>query len=711
MSRSRPASAGGSGLLGRIADAAFVHRRRVLLGWVVAVAARRGRRRRLRRFLSADYSTPGSGSEAATERLESKFAGRSGDQIDLVWHSADGAQDPAVTARIDRLLSDAERIDGVVPGARAADAEIAADGETGVVRIPLDRPSSAMEAAHGEELAGLVAAADGDGMRVAANGNIVGLKPAPSMTSELVGIAVAALVLLLTFGTVVAAGLPLLVALSGVIVAALLGGVLAGLLDTPDWSLQLSLMIGIGVGIDYALLILTRYRGARAKGRTLRAANVEAMTTAGRSVLTAGATVVVALAGLFLMRLPYLYGVALAASLAVLVVMAAALTLLPALLGFFGDRIDALRIGRIGRPPADPDRTPAARWAGGIAGRPVLATIAALALLAVLTSPLTGIRFGFPDAGNDASGSTTRQAYEMIADGFGPGANGPLIAVAETARSGADAQVAALADSVAADAGVAAVSPPIANDAGDTAMLVITPSASPESETTKELVQRLREGPLRDAGVPVHLGGQTAASVDQSDVTAARLPLFIGAVVLLSFALLVAAFRAPLIALKASVMTVFSIAAAYGVVALVAEGGWAGQVVGIDTDLPVPPFIPVMMFAVLFGLSMDYEVFLVSRIEEERRRLGDARAAVTAGLARTARVIVAAAAIMVAVFGAFALSPDVMLKLIGIGLASAILIDALIVRMILVPAVMGLLDERAWWKPSLRARRPAEAQA
>ncbi len=598
-------------------------------------------------------------------------------------------------------------MEGVVPGAAAREAQVSPDGRTAVVRLPLDRPSSAMEATDGERLAELSEQTAGDGVEVAMGGTVPGLKTEPAMTAELVGIAVAALVLMLTFGTVVAAGLPLLVALFGVAVAVLFGGVLAAVLDTPDWSLQVSLMIGIGVGIDYALLILTRYRSELHAGETPRAANRTAMTTAGHSVLTAGATVVVSLLGLFLMRLPYLYGVALASSLAVLVVMAASITLLPAVLGLLGSRIDRFQLLRFGRPVADPDNAPAARWARAVTRRPLVAGVASLVVLVVLASPLAGIRFGFPDAGNDAADSTTRQAYELIAEGFGPGANGPLIAVADLRDGGDRAQVRRLAAEIARDRDVVDVAPAQYNDAGDTALLIVTPSESPESAATKGLVDRLRDDTLAHAGVKVALGGQTAASVDQSDVTAARLPLFIGAVVLLSFALLVAAFRAPVIALKASVLTVFSIVAAYGVVALVAEGGWAGQLVGIDTDVPVPPFIPVMMFAVLFGLSMDYEVFLVSRIKEERERLGDARAGVTVGVARTARVIVAAAAIMVSVFGAFALSPDVMLKLIGIGLASAILIDALLVRMLLVPALMRLLGERAWWTPRRRAERTA----
>jgi RND superfamily putative drug exporter len=705
MSPSVPKQEHREGPLRRLADAMFVHRRKVVLAWVVVLALAVVGAMQLGGTFTADYDTPGSGSKAASERLDAKFAGRSGEAVDIVWKSPAGATSPAVTARIDRLLEQAGTIEGIVPGTKASTAEVSPDGRTAIARLPLDRPSGAVNAASGERIAELLEETSGQGLQVAANGSIAGLTKEAGMSAELVGVGVAAVVLLVTFGTVVAAGLPLLIALLGVAIAVMLGAVLAAVVDTPDWAVQVSLMIGLGVGIDYALLILTRYRAALRQGRTPRDANVEAMTTAGHAVLVAGATVVIALMGLFLMRLPYLNGVALAASLAVLVVMAATATLLPAVLGFVGRGIDRLQIGRFGRPPTDPERAPGARWARAVHRRPVIAAIASLLVLAVLASPLTGIRFGFPDAGNDARQDTTRQAYDMVAQGFGPGANGPLIAVATTEAPGDRAAVQRLRAQIERDPDVVAVAPPQYNDAGDTAMIAITPTGGPSSASTKELVERLREGPLADAGVRVDLGGQTAATVDQSTVTANRLPLFIGAVVALSFLLLLGAFRAPIIALKAGVMTVLSIAASYGVVALVAEGGWAGQLVGIDSDLPVPPFIPVMMFAVLFGLSMDYEVFLVSRIKEERERLGDARTAVTVGLARTAKVIMAAALIMVSVFGAFALSPALILKLIGVGLASAILIDAVIVRMVLVPAVMRLLGERAWWTPGRGGRR------
>jgi RND superfamily putative drug exporter len=695
----RPPSHRDRPLLGRLADAMFMRRRRVFAAWLAVLVAGVAAIAALGGDYVADYTTPGSDSQAAADRIEHAFAGRSGDQVDIVWRAQAGADSPAVVARIDRLLREASAIDGVAPGATTHGAEVAPDGRTAVVRLPLDRPSSAVDAASGQRLANLVAQAAGDGVEVAANGSVSGLKPEPGMSAETVGIVIAALVLLVTFGSVIAAGLPLFTALIGVILAVMFGGLLAAVLDTPGWALQVSLMIGIGVGIDYALLILARYRSAREAGRTPRAANVEAMTTAGHSVLIAGATVVIALMGLFLMRLPYLYGVALSSSIAVLTVLAATVTLLPAAIGAAGVKLDRFRVARFGRPPVDAQQTLGARWSRRVVRRPVASAAAALILIVVLALPLSGIRFGFPDSGNDATSSTTRQAYDMISAGFGPGANGPLIVVADSSGPGGPAAVAALAKKIAADPAVASVAPAQRSEDGTATMLVITPDGSPESASTKDLVDRLRGGALTGADVEAHVGGQTAASADQGTVTAARLPLFIGAVVVLSFLLLLAAFRAPIIALKAAVMTVLSIVAAYGVVSLVAEGGWAGQLVGIDTNLPVPPFIPVMMFAVLFGLSMDYEVFLVSRIAEERERLGNARSGVAEGLARTSRVIVAAATIMVAVFGAFALSPDVMLKLIGIGLAAAILIDAAIVRMILVPAVMRLLGERAWWRP------------
>jgi putative drug exporter of the RND superfamily len=686
------------GALARLADAMFVHRRKVFPVWLVVVAAAVAGGMGLAGKYTVDYSTPGSDSKAASDRLTKAFAGRSGESVDIVWKASGSAAAPAVTARVDRLLKEVETLPGIVAGPTAADAEVSRDGQTAIVHLPLDRMAGEVPDATGARIGELVGKAGGNGVQIAAQGQIDKLDKQVGGGSEIVGVVVAALLLLLTFGAVVAAGLPILLAGFGVVIAAMLGKVLAGVIDTADWASEVSIMIGLGVGIDYALLLLTRYRAAVREGLSRREANVVAMTTAGHSVLVAGLSVVIALLGLFIMRLPYLYGVALAAGLTVLVVLAATMTILPAAVGFLGKRIDALHIPGLDRPPKDPDKTPSARWARAVVRRPVMSVVAALIMLALLAAPLTGIRFGFPDAGNNPESYTTRQAYDMVAQGFGAGANASLIAVANTPSPAARGAVERLRTEIDRDRSVVAVAPARYNDAKDTATVAITPRDGPSSPDTKALVERLRSGVLAHSGVDVKLGGDTATTVDQSKVTAGRLPLFIGAVVLLSFMLLWRAFRAPVIALKAGVFTILSILAAYGVVAYVAEGGWAGQLIGIDSDVPVPPFVPVMMFAITFGLAMDYEVFIVSRIKEERERLGDAREAVITGLARTSKVITAAALIMVSVFGAFSLSSEMILKFIGVGLASAVLIDGILIRMVLLPGVMHLLGERAWWR-------------
>lgn len=687
------------GLLARLADAMFVHKKKVILGWVVILGLVLAFGTALEGTYTADYNTPGSDSKAASDILVDKFDGRTGDSVDIVWQSSDGATSPAVARDIDQLLKEVGTVPGILPGTTTADAEISKDGQTAIARLPLDLTAGEVPETTGAQIGELVRDADRNGLDVAANGSIEEVDKQASSKLEMVGLLVAAIVLLVMFGAVVAAGVPLVLAIFGVGIAFVLGGVLASVIDTPDWASDVSIMIGLGVGIDYALLILTRYRTAVQGGLSRRQANVVAMTTAGHSILVAGSTVVIALMGLFIMRLPYLYGVALSTSLTVLVVMAVTTTLLPALLGLLGRRIDSLKIPGLGRQPKDPDNTAFARWARRIDHRPYVALVAALIVLAVLASPLAGIRFGFPDAGNNPKEATTRQAYDMIADGFGDGSNASLIAVAITPTADDRDTLNEIRGQIAEDPDVMGLAPTQYDKARDTATFAITPTDGPSTPVTKNLVERLRSDVLDDSGVDVKLGGDTATTVDQAKVTQSRLPMFIAAVVFLSILLLWGAFRAPVIALKAGVLTILSIMASYGVVAFVAEGGWAGQLIGIDSDLPVPPFIPVMMFAVIFGLAMDYEVFLVSRMKEERDRLGNAREGAIIGLARTSRVVTAAALIMVSVFGEFTLSTELTLKLIGVGLASAILIDAFLIRMVLLPAVMSLLGEKAWWRP------------
>ena len=686
------------GRLARLADLAFRRRRAVVAVWVaglLAAFAAAG----LAGDWSADYSTPGSESRAAAELLQERFPERNPETVDVVWQAADGAGSAAVAQRIDGLVTAAGRLEGVGRGAGAAGAELSRDGTIGVLRIPLTELPGAIPASTGESLIALAKRASAADLRVELGGQLIANAQEGEISSEMVGLAIAALVLLLTFGSIVAGGLPLATALFGLGISGALIGLLAAAIDVPDWAPALASMLGIGVGIDYALLIVTRYRSALAAGNAPREAVAESIATAGRSVLIAGTTVVISLLGLFLMGLPYLYGAALATIISVLVVMAASVTLVPALMAIAGPRIDRLRIPGTRRAGVDADGAPAARWARAVQRRPWVAAIAGVAVLLVLASPFAGLRLGFPDRGNDAADTTTRQAYDLVSQGFGPGANGPLLLAAPTADEGDREAMAALAVRLREEPGVAAVAEPATSPAGDAVVLSVIPRTSPQDQATEELVDRLRADVLPDAGLPVSLGGATAAFMDQSRATSDRLPLFIGGVVGLSFLLLLVSFRSIVVAVKAGAMNLLSIAAAYGVVAYLAEGGWAGQLVGIDSPTPVPPFIPVIMFAVLFGLSMDYEVFLLSRVREEYLARRDTASAVTQGLARTARVITAAALIMVAVFGAFALSPDVSLKLIGLGLASAILVDATVVRMVLVPAVMQLLGERNWWLP------------
>jgi putative drug exporter of the RND superfamily len=503
-----------------------------------------------------------------------------------------------------------------------------------------------------------------------------------------------------------AAVLPLVSALVGLGVSS--GGLillLANVIDVPDWTTAVSGLIGIGVGIDYSLLVLTRFRSALRDGKDRHDAVVEAVTTAGRSVIIAGFTVLIAVLGLCLTGLSYMYGVAISTSFAVLAVMLASISLLPALLSYLGPRVDRLKIPFLGRQlrTEGNGESPAARWAHAVQRRPWPAAILATALLLALAAPALGMRLGFPDAGNDPPGKMTREAYDLNTEGFGPGTNGPIVIPVDMPSRDDAATVNKLADQIRSNPDVAFVAPTVINDAGNAALLTVIPKSSPQDEETEDLVNDLRDNTiptvLAGTGITAQVGGVTAALEDQSEYMKDRMPLFVAGVVGLSFLLLLVAFHSPFISLKAGVMNLLSVSAAYGVMTLAANGGGLSSLIGIDHEVPIAPFMPVMMFAILFGLSMDYEVFLISRIREEYLKDGDTRRAVADGLAKTARVITAAAAVMVVVFLAFVTADDVFLKLFGIGLAAAVFLDATVVRMVLVPAVMQLLGKRNWWIP------------
>jgi len=690
--------------LARLADIAYRRRGRMVLAWIVATVVLIFLGFTFAGEYEADYNTPGSESKAASELAEREFDGYSGQEIYVVWKDPRGGPQTSAKAGVAEFFAAAEKIPHVE---RRRPVRVSEDSTIATTTLPLTIPGWEVPKEDGEALVEAAEENSIEGIQIELGGDPI-YRAQEGESAEMYGLLAAAIVLLIAFGSLIAAGLPLIVALVGLGISS--GGLivlLANVVDVPDWTTAVSGLIGIGVGIDYALLILTRFRAAMKAGKDRHDAVVEAVTTAGRSVIIAGCTVIIAVLGLFLTGLPYMYGVAISASLAVLVVMLASITLLPALLSYLGPRVDKLRIPFLGRRldrPEEDGHSPAARWSHWIQRRPWPAALIAAAILLALAAPALGMRLGFPDAGNDPSDTMTRQAYDLISEGFGPGANGPLVITAEL-PDGPQGRAAmfGLAGDLRQEKGVDYVAVPKFNSDETAALLTVVPTTSPQDEATSELVEHLRGTVVPEAldgtGVTAYIGGVTPALEDQSTYITDRMPLFIAAVVGLSFLLLLVAFHSPFIAFKAGVMNLLSVCAAYGVMTLVAQGGAVGELIGIDHEVPVAPFMPVMMFAILFGLSMDYEVFLISRIREEYLKDGDTRRAVADGLAKTARVITAAAAIMVVVFLAFVASPEVFLKLFGIGLAAAIFLDATLVRMVLVPAVMQLLGPRNWWIP------------
>jgi putative drug exporter of the RND superfamily len=707
------------GPLGRLGGLAYRKRGKVILAWIVAIAAAFGLSSAFAGEFTADYSAPGSDSAQAQELIEQRFPGQAGDSVDVVFRAESGVDDPAVQADVAALLAELGALPHVasVEDPYVTPGGIGPDGQTLLSHVRLDVSNPVdMPIEDTERLLAAADAAERPGLDIALGGFAVQLAEEGEIGSEAIALVAATFILLVTFGSVVAAGLPLTVAIAGLGVSAMLTGLIAAAVDVPDWTTALATMLGIALGIDYTLLMVTRFREWRAVGLNSHDATVATLDTAGRAVMVAGSTVVVSMLGLFAMGLSYMRGAAIVTIVAVLIVMLAAITLFPALLGYLGRHVDRLRLPLGRRRPlqvADGGHIEPSRawtWWGRLVDRhSIIASVVGVAVLLALAAPFLGARFGFPDAGNNIEETSTRHAYDMISDGFGPGFNGPLVLVADLTGAtdpGALDRVAAATQSV---EGVAAVLPPQANPAGDAALITVVPDTGPQHAGTEDLVHTLRDEVIpantEDSGLSVHVGGVVAMGIDSNENVAERLPYLIGGVVALSMLLLLVSFRSIAIPITAAAMNLLSVAAAYGVIALVLEGGWVGQLIGIDTATPMPAFIPVLVFAVLFGLSMDYEVFLISRMRESWVRAGDNSRAIIDGLAGTGRVITAAAAIMIVVFAAFIPSDEVFIKVIGVGMAAAILIDATVVRMLLVPAVMHWLGRANWWLPKSWERR------
>ncbi|GAA2428034.1 MMPL family transporter [Streptomyces macrosporus] len=690
--------------------AAFAHRRRwwALALWAALLVGVQALAGVVGNDYHNDFSLPGTESQEAAELLREHGSAQAGAEVTIVLHDEDGVRSAGHEERVGAMLAEVADLPHVT-GARSPygdgnDHAVSADGTVAYATVTLDESAENVPVEATREIVDTANEAEGDGLRVELGGDAVrAAQEGEGGAAEGAGILGALVILVLLFGSLVAAALPVVTALFAVGGALGLIVLASHLASVADFTPPVMMLVGLGVGIDYALLVFSRYRGELLRGADGGSATRTALDAAGRTVFFAGCTVIVALLGLVALGLGSLQGVALAVALTVLVTMVASLTLLPALLGIFGGRlrrgVERKRARREAGGRTSEEGAGWRRWARGVQRRPWAALLVSVAALGALSAPALDMRLGFADAGNDPASTTGRAAYDLLADGFGPGFNGPLVVVAHTGGDGrADGAADELRDVLAGTPGVAAVTPPIPTRDPSTATVIAFPESAPQDEETSELVAALRGDvlpPLEESTDARFLvGGPTAATEDFAATVEGRMPLFVALVVGLSALLLMLVFRSVAIPLKAAVLNLLSIGASLGAITLVFQHGLLGPEPG-----PIEAFIPVMIFAIVFGLSMDYEVFLLSRIHEEWRNTGDPALAVREGLAHTGRVITAAAAIMIVVFAAFVLSPDRMLQQFGLGLAVAIALDAVVIRCLIVPAVMQLLGRRAWWLP------------
>ncbi|UIX30573.1 MMPL family transporter [Streptomyces sp. GQFP] len=694
------------------------HRLVVVLIWLAAFAGVTAAAAVAGSAYSNDYEAPGTESGRATQLLEDGFPGLGGDTDTVVWHTGSGT---VRAADVEQTMSDTLDRIADLPGVASVvspyegrgGSQISGDGRTAYATVTFEKSAEDIDAGEARAVVDAAEAARADGLQVELGGSAIALtESSGGHLAEALGVVVAAVVLFLAFGSLAASLLPIATALVSV-GTAYAGIVLLGhMMTVADFAPMLGMLIGLGVGIDYALFIVTRHRRGLKRGLSVTEAATNAVTTTGRAVVFAGATVCIALLGMLILRLGFLNGVAIAASLTVVLTVAASVTLLPALLSFIGPRAlsrrERRRLAEHGPEPELPTGL-AARWSAFVERHPKLLGAAALVVMALLALPTLSLHLGTSDQGNNPSTTTTRQAYDLIADGFGPGVNGPLTLVTPVADAEDQLVLDNLAATLRTTKGVASASPVTYSADGSTGYLTVVPTSSPQSAKTSDLVERLREKvlPRAETGTSLDLqvGGVTASYDDFADVIVGKLPLFVGVVIGLGCLLLLLAFRSIGIPLKAAAMNVAAVASAFGVVVAIFQWGWGSELLGLGSAGPIEPFLPVIMVSVLFGLSMDYQVFLVSRMYEEWLETGDNRRAVRVGLAETSRVINSAAVIMISVFLAFVLSGDRVIAMFGIALAAAVALDAFVLRTLLVPALMHLLGGANWWLPRWLDRR------
>jgi putative drug exporter of the RND superfamily len=714
----------------RLARWCFQHRRKVVAGWLLALVAVAGVSVAAGSSFTSNLSLPGTDSQAAASLLKQNFPAASGEGDQVVIQATDGAtiRSAPVQSAVTAALAKVAKVPGIEnvtsPYAKNGAAQISRDGTVAFARVTWDKPSAEVTAADATKLIGAAESADGPDVRVSLGGPSIENSERPSIgVSVVVAVAAALFILMIVFGgAVLSSLLPLVTAGLALVIATSLIGLLSHAFNVASVSSELAVLIGLGVGVDYGLFIISRHRSAVKDGLSYADAAALAAATSGRTVLLAGLTVCIALLGQFALGVSFLYGPSIGAAIAVALTMAGSLTFLPAMLGFLGPKVLSRRerTALAADAPVSMDSSGFwLRWARAVEARKALVALGALAVVAAIALPIFGLRLGNSDASTDPPGSTTHQAYAALAQGFGPGFNGPLELVAQ---AGSPADVTAFGHLLATAAhtpGVASVTPAMTSPNGKVMLATVYPGTSPQASQTVSLVDNLRDNLIPRAGhgttLAVHVGGVTATNIDFSHVLTDKLPVFIAVVALLAFVLLMAVFRSLLIPLTASVMNLLSVGAALGALNAVFSWGWGSSILRLSGTGPIDAFIPVLLFSVLFGLSMDYEVYLVSRIQEEWHHLHHTRAselaalsgraarrnhqAITTGQAKSGPVIAAAASIMILVFGSFLLGGQRVLQEFGFGLGFAVLVDALVIRGLLVPAVMHLIGPANWALP------------
>ena len=694
------------------------HRRWIAIGWLVVAIAANVIASAVGRQYATDFTLPGTQSQHVSDLLTSQFKAQSGDVDTIVFHYANGRFDaPAVKSAIEPLLAKVSHDPAVVsvlsPFTAQGAVQVSKDGHTAFATINYTKRANLLSDKTGKPVLNQVNAIHVHGLQIAAGGQVIEQAEGFSIgPATFVGVIAAMVILLFTFGSLISAGLPLITAGFGLITGIALVGIATHFTSMSNVAPELALMIGLGVGVDYALFIVTRFRESYHRVGDVEAAVTEAMDTSGRAILLAGATVVIALLGMFATGVAFMYGLAIASIVAVLLVLTASLTLVPALLSRFGERVvrpsrsERRRIAR-GEAPHD---SAWRRWSVTVQARPKTLALASLAVMVLCLIPFFALRLDSSDAGNDPTNTSTYHAFNLLSQGFGGGFNGPLLVAVEMPGAAQHSALPAIRAALVHTADVVAVTSPRVSPSGKVAVMEAYPGSAPQATATTNLVNKLRQqvfpGLQRHLGVAVSVGGFTAGSIDFSHVLTVKLPLFIAIVVVLSALLLLVIFRSVVIPIQAAVMNLLSIGGALGATVAVFQWGWGSSVLGISSG-PIEPWIPVILFAVVFGLSMDYEVFLISRVREEWVHKGDASAAVADGISFTGRVITAAAAIMVCVFLSFMLGNERSIKEFGFGLAIAVFLDALVVRCVMLPAVLQMLGANTWKLPSwLDARLP-----